>query len=152
MGKLPLLPHSQSVPLLLRLSLFPTEVEDRGCGFHCKVTKEFASENDRMMVDVREVWGGRGGGFLFTTLMSLIVHRSSWMTFCGGLMSSSPPCGASSGGSSLCSALGTAGLNYGMSGWNHWRASEVSAQTCLRYIFLIYLDICLRQSRLLLQS
>lgn len=54
-GKLPLIPHRQSAPLLLRLSFFPREVEDRGCGFHCKVTNDFASESDRMMVDVREV-------------------------------------------------------------------------------------------------
>lgn len=52
-AKLPLTPHKQSVPLLLRLSVFPREVEDRGCGFHCKVTNDFASESDRMMVDQR---------------------------------------------------------------------------------------------------
>lgn len=28
---------------------------------------------------------------LSTSPMSSTVHRSSWMTFCGGLMSSSPP-------------------------------------------------------------
>lgn len=43
---------------------------------------------DRMMVDIREVGGG---GFLSRTPMNLMVHRSVWVTFCGGLMSPSPP-------------------------------------------------------------
>lgn len=49
-GKLPLMPHKQSALLLFWLFFLPREVEDRGCGFHCKVTNDSACECDRMMV------------------------------------------------------------------------------------------------------
>lgn len=50
-AKLPLTPHKQSVLLFSWLFFLPREVEDSGCGFHCKVTTDSAWESDRMMVD-----------------------------------------------------------------------------------------------------